>query len=181
LHEFIFFQFLGIDFPPKAFSLADNEECQGGLNMTFLNRTFSKLALIALLFSSAFVFAADPINNKRGVAVKGYDVVAYFTDSKPMKGDKQYTAEHEGVTWRFANAENRDKFTADPEKYVPQYGGYCAFGVAKGATYNIDPDAWKIVDGKLYLNYNTSVQKDWQKDIPGFIATANKNWPAVLN
>lgn len=148
--------------------------------MTQVKHIFSKLALVALLFAGAFVFAADPINNKRGVAVKGYDVVAYFTDGKAVKGNEAHTFEHAGVKWQFASADNMNAFKANPEKYAPQYGGYCAYGVAKGATYDIDPDAWKIVDGKLYLNYSTGVQKDWNKDIPGYIKTADANWPDVL-
>lgn len=148
--------------------------------MTQVKPLFSKLALIALLCASAFVFAADPINNKRGVAIKGYDVVAYFTDGKPVKGDKAHTFEHAGVTWQFASADHLNKFKANPEKYAPQYGGYCAYGVAKGATYDIDPDAWKIVEDKLYLNYSKSVQKDWNQDIPGYIKKADANWPDVL-
>lgn len=142
---------------------------------------YQKLLLITLALSSAAIMAADPINNKRGVAVKGYDVVAYFTESKPVKGDKQHELKHQDVTFRFASADNLAKFKADPEKYMPAYGGYCAYGVAKGATYNIDPEAWKIVDGVLYLNYNSDVQKDWSQDIPGYIAKANANWPSVLD
>lgn len=149
--------------------------------MTTTQNIFSKLALTLLLLSSTWLMAADAINNKRGVAVKGYDVVAYFSDSEPTKGNKQYAFEYEGVTWHFANAEHLATFKADPAKYMPAYGGYCAYGVAKGATYNIDPEAWKIVDGTLYLNYSKGVQKDWQADIPGFIAKANANWPSVLN
>lgn len=116
----------------------------------------------------------------KGVAVGGYDPVAYFTDQKPVQGRGDILYEWKGVTWRFASEKNRDVFKANPEKYAPQYGGYCAYAVAKGATAKGDPQAWKIVDGKLYLNLSPSVQKLWDKDIPGYIKAANKNWPGVL-
>lgn len=120
------------------------------------------------------VFSAD------GAAIRGYDPVAYFTDGAPVKGKGEFSHEWQGVTWKFASAENRDAFASDPEKYAPQYGGYCAWAVKKGTTASIDPQAWKIVDGKLYLNYSLDVQKQWEGDIPGNIAEADKNWPDVL-
>ncbi|MEL7173254.1 MAG: YHS domain-containing (seleno)protein, partial [Pseudomonadota bacterium] len=85
-----------------------------------------------------------------------------------------------GATWRFSSAENRDLFVENPEKYAPQYGGYCAWAVAQGYTAATDPEAWAIVDDKLYLNYNKSVQAKWEKDVPGHIASADGNWPTVL-
>lgn len=120
------------------------------------------------------IFAAD------GVAIRGYDPVAYFTDSQPVKGKSEFSYDWQGATWQFASAENRDSFSSNPEKYAPQYGGYCAWAVKEGATAPIDPQAWKIVDGKLYLNLNPSIQKQWQQDIPGNIAQADTNWPGVL-
>jgi hypothetical protein len=83
----------------------------------------------------------------------------------------------QGTTWIFASAENRDRFQADPERYAPQYGGYCAYAVSKGHTASIDPKAWTIVDGKLYLNYSKGVKKKWEQDVPGNIVKADKNWP----
>jgi YHS domain-containing protein len=115
-----------------------------------------------------------------GVAVGGYDPVAYFTVGKPVKGRDDITLQHEGATWRFANVENRDAFKADPQKFAPQYGGYCAWAVAEGYTAKGDPEAWRIADGKLYLNYNKSVQKTWEKDIPANVRRADGNWPKVL-
>lgn len=113
-------------------------------------------------------------------AVGGYDTVAYFTQQQPVKGDRRYVHQWKGAEWRFASAENRDRFAAAPEKYAPQYGGYCAWAVAQGYTASGDPQFWKLVDGKLYLNYDASVQKKWEQDIPGFIAKGDHHWPAVL-
>ncbi len=120
------------------------------------------------------VFAQD------GVAIRGYDPVAYFTAGQPTPGNSEFTHDWQGATWQFSSAENRDLFSGDPEQYAPQYGGYCAWAVKEGTTAPIDPQAWKIVDGKLYLNLNPSIQKRWQKDIPGHIAKADQNWPDVL-
>lgn len=124
--------------------------------------------------SAIEVFAED------GIAIKGADPVAYFTDAAYVSGDAAYTYEWMGATWQFASAEHRDMFAANPEQYAPRYGGYCAWAVSQGKTAPIDPTAWKIVDGKLYLNYNADVQQKWAKDIPGNIAKADQNWPAVL-
>jgi YHS domain-containing protein len=112
-------------------------------------------------------------------AIDGYDPVAYFEQGKPVEGDSDYAYEWMDATWYFASAENRDRFAADPEKYAPQYGGYCAWAVSQGYTAKIDPDAWAIVDDKLYLNYSKSVQSQWQQDVPGNIAKGDANWPAI--
>ena len=116
-----------------------------------------------------------------GTAIDGTDPVAYFTEGKPVEGSSDFAHEWNGAKWLFATAENRDLFAADPEKYAPQYGGYCAWAVAQGYTASTDPEAWRIVDGKLYLNYNKDVQSKWEADIPGHIADADGNWPTVLN
>ena len=116
-----------------------------------------------------------------GVAVGGYDAVAYFKQNKPVRGKAEITAEFGGVTWRFASTDNRDAFVGDPKRYAPQYGGYCSWAVANGYTAKGDPNAWRIVDGKLYLNYSKGVQRRWAKDIPGNISKAEANWPDVLN
>lgn len=113
-------------------------------------------------------------------AVGGYDPVAYFTDGKPVAGKSEFTHQWKGVTWRFATEKNRDLFKAKPETYAPQYGGYCAWAVSQGYTAKGDPNHWKIVDGKLFLNYDASVQRNWEKDIPGHVTNANRNWPKVL-
>lgn len=115
-----------------------------------------------------------------GLAIRGTDPVAYFTEGKAVKGDSQFESEWQGATWRFASAENQQLFEQDPEAYAPQYGGYCAKAMAEGNVVSIDPEAWKIVDGKLYLNYSPEVQQQWVQDIPGNIALADANWPDVL-
>lgn len=114
-----------------------------------------------------------------GTAVRGYDVVAYFNESKPVEGWKEFSHEWGGTTWHFATAANRGAFAAAPEQFAPQYGGFCAWAVSQGYTAKIDPDAWTIVDGKLYLNYSKSIQTQWQEDIPGNITKANGNWPGL--
>ena len=114
-----------------------------------------------------------------GLALRSYDPVAYFTEGKPVIGTATYTATHNGATYRFASQENLEVFKSNPDKYVPQYGGFCAFGVAVGAKFDGDPELWKIEDGKLYLNLNPDIQEQWAKDIPGQIAKADKNWPGI--
>ncbi len=115
-----------------------------------------------------------------GLGIKGYDPVAYFTEHKPVAGSEKFTYDWKGVTWRFASAEHRDLFEAAPEKYAPQYGGFCSWGVAQGKLFDVDPaNAWKIVDNKLYLNFNSDIEKKWEGDISGFISKAEKNWPSL--
>ena len=114
-----------------------------------------------------------------GVGAGGYDVVAYFS-GQSAKGKEDIAAEWGGAIWRFANADNRAAFEADPVKFAPQYGGYCAYAVSKGATAKGDPEAWTVVDGKLYLNFSEGVRETWRQDIPGNISAADANWPKVL-
>jgi YHS domain-containing protein len=137
--------------------------------------------IAALLFALAMTaYAAGETNiDASGLALKGYDPVAYFAEKKPVPGRPEFTAVHEGATYRFASAANRDAFAAAPAKYAPQYGGYCAFGTASGYKAPIEPDAWTIVDGKLYLNYNQSVRSRWASDIPGYIRKGDAQWPAI--
>lgn len=117
--------------------------------------------------------------NSDGVAIKGHDPVAYFTMNKPMKGSPSFMAKHDGATYWFANTEHQQAFTAQPAKYVPQYGGYCAYGVAKGAKPDIDPAAFSVVEGKLYLNLSPDVQSRWLKDVPGYVRSADENWKSL--
>ena len=133
------------------------------------------LSLAVLAAHAAGESNVDP----SGLALKGYDPVAYFTENKPVKGRTEFTAQHEGATYRFSSAANRDAFTAAPAKYSPQYGGYCAFGMAAGYKAPIEPDAWTVVDGKLYLNYSQSVRRQWSRDIPGYLRKADANWPSI--
>ena len=132
----------------------------------------------ALTFGSNAQAAAE-VNVNDGYAVHGYDVVAYFTVGAPTEGRDQFTAAYEGATYRFASAENRDRFAADPAAFAPQYGGYCAFGTAVGRKFDGDPTLWRIADGKLYLNLNKKVQQSWFTDVPGFIRGAENNWPII--
>ena len=115
-----------------------------------------------------------------GGAIRGYDPVAYFTEKKPVKGKKDFSHKWKGATWYFSSARNRDLFRDNPEKYAPKYGGYCAYAVSQGYTASIVPEAWRIVDGKLYLNYSKGVQQTWEQDIPGYIKLGDKNWPRLL-
>jgi YHS domain-containing protein len=105
--------------------------------------------------------------------------VAYFIEKQPVRGKPELTASHEGAIYRFANAANRDAFRAAPAQYAPQYGGYCAYGVAEGYKASIEPDAWSVVDGKLYLNYSQSVRRRWSSDVPGYVRKGDANWPTV--
>jgi YHS domain-containing protein len=128
------------------------------------------------------LLAAKPINTTLfgGLAIEGYDPVAYFQAGAPAKGSKSFTYEWGGANWRFSSAENRDLFAAAPEKYAPQYGGFCAYAVSQGKTVGIDPAAWTIVEDKLYLNYNQKIRQTWEKDIPGYISKADAAWPKIL-
>ncbi len=117
--------------------------------------------------------------SRDGVALRGYDPVAYYTTGAPQPGDAAFAAEWGGTVWHFASAQNRDLFLSAPETYAPQYGGYCAWAVSEGYTAPIDPDAWRIVDGKLYLNANRRIQRRWEGDIAGHIARAEANWPKL--
>ncbi len=114
-----------------------------------------------------------------GAAIGGYDPVAYFLDGKPTRGSADITTQWNGATWRFVSAEHRDKFVEMPEKFAPQYGGYCAYATAHGSVAKGDGAQWKIVDGKLYLNNNWFAQKLWQADVPGNIEDSERKWPEV--
>jgi len=138
-------------------------------------------ALVMLIFSHGAWAGKDEIYSSLfGGAIRGYDPVAYFTRGKPVKGNSDHTVEYKGATWKFSSAKNRLAFAGMPEKYAPQYGGYCAYAVSQGYTASIDPEAWTIVDDKLYLNYNKDIRAKWSRDIPGNIEKANANWPGVL-
>ncbi|MFK8016345.1 MAG: YHS domain-containing (seleno)protein [Gammaproteobacteria bacterium] len=113
-------------------------------------------------------------------ALKGYDTVAYFSEGKPVKGNKQFSTQWNGATWLFSSEENLNAFTKAPENYAPQYGGYCAWAVSEGYTASGDPKVWAVVDGKLYVNYNRKIGKRWQADRAAFIEKADANWPDVL-
>ena len=115
------------------------------------------------------------------LALHGYDAVAYFTDHKPVEGNKDFTTEWQGAKWRFASQEHLDLFKAGPDKYAPQYGGYCAYAVSKGHTADVDPEAWDVVNDKLYLNYSKKVQVTWHQERDGDIVLADANWTKLSN
>ena len=117
------------------------------------------------------------VYNDNGVAIQGTDPVAYFREAKLVAGNSQFKHEWNGAIWHFSSSQNRDLFAENPEKYAPQYGGYCAYAASKGEVAPTDPAAWTIVDGKLYLNFSLEVKDLWAKDIPGNIAKADNNWP----
>jgi len=116
---------------------------------------------------------------KKNVAIEGTDPVAYFTQSSVVTGTEDFVVTWRDAEWRFSSQQNLDLFQSDPEAYAPQYGGYCAWAVSRGYTAEIDPEAWRIVDNKLYLNYSKSVQKDWEEDVPGNIQKGDSNWPGL--
>jgi YHS domain-containing protein len=149
-----------------------------------------KLFLALALATSSMALAAQPAFAEQApvytgllsrVAVSGYDPVAYFTDGRPVRGTTQFRTTYQGYEYRFASAEHLAAFQANPARYLPQYGGYCAWAIAQGYTASGNPNNWRIVDGRLYLNYNDEIQQRWERDIPGFIRSANGNWPSVLS
>ena len=149
------------------------------------------LSICILLLLAGNVLAAGKINTldkkgllssykETGIAIRGYDTVAYFTLGKPTEGNEQYSVDWNDATWLFSSQQHADLFKNDPEAYAPQYGGYCAYGVAQNYLVKIEADQWTIEDGKLYLNYDKGVQKQWLEDVPGFITKANDLFPALL-
>ena len=122
---------------------------------------------------------ASQFFERNNLAIDGYDPVAYFIEMKPVKGSPEFRTSYQGAAFQFASAAHRDTFAADPSKYVPQYGGYCAYGMAKGYKAKIDPAAFTIVSRKLYLNYGEAVRSRWLEDIPGYIQKADANWPEI--
>ena len=151
-----------------------------------ISRTVIPSALAVVVFSVALGLwsnssAADEINTGYfgNVAIKGYDPVAYFTKSRAVKGSDEISSDWLGATWLFSSTEHRDLFAASPIQYAPQYGGLCADGVAYGnTTTNIDPESWRVIDGKLYLHYDPGAAVEIE-EIPGQIAKAEKNWPEI--
>lgn len=152
-----------------------------------------KLLLLFILSFSFQAFAVQPEVNTFGeggsflsdpprtdTAIKGYDSVAYFTMNRPVKGSEAFVTVWKGAKWKFSSKENLEKFVKEPETFAPQYGGYCAYGVAKGNLVKIEPDQFKVVNGKLYLNYDEDVSEDWKKDIPGYIKSADKKFAELL-
>lgn len=149
-------------------------------------RLFKTIALAAALLSPAalavpaFADSAPiytPLRNQ--IAVGGYDTISYFS-GKPMKGDKRYKTDYLGASWRFSTQANLDLFRANPEAFIPQYGGYCAWALAHGKLAKASPKSWLVEDGKLYLNFNARVQTQWLANKNDFIEQADKRWPDIL-
>ena len=141
--------------------------------------TLIAVSLLSLGLLSANVDAADFTSGTTGV--NGYDLVSYHNSKRPIRGNGHFVAEHNGVTYLFANEENHKTFQADPERYLPSYGGFCAFGVSVGKKFVGDPEVWRVVDGKLYLNLDARIQDQWLKDVSGKIAVANERWTKIRN
>ena len=140
----------------------------------------TRLAVVLLLITSTASAAGPELNlDRAGLALRGFDPVAYFSDGQPKPGKAEITAVHDGASYRFTTTANRDAFVAAPEKFLPQYGGYCAYASALGKKADGDPAIWKIVDGKLYLNYNRSIGERWGADIPGYVEKADRRWPEI--
>lgn len=150
--------------------------------MTLSFRFTIALALIAAgLVAGAAAYEKSQVNVSRGdLALQGYDAVAYWTSGQATLGNPSFEHRWNNAVWRFSTAANREQFAKDPARYAPEFGGYCAYAVSRGYTANIDPNAWRIVDGRLYLNYSKRVQKLWEEDVPGNIAKGRQNWPGVL-
>jgi YHS domain-containing protein len=125
--------------------------------------------------------AEDEVFSTPEGAIRGYDPVAYHTENRPVPGNRAFAHDWQGATWLFASAGNRDLFAKDPERYAPQYGGYCAYGTSQGYKVSTQPEAFSIVGGKLYLNYSLPVQQTWNADRPGYIALADANWAGLRN
>lgn len=147
--------------------------------------TFFRGFLLAGLFGLAqSALAAGPVEvytDANGVAITGHDAVAYFSESKAVAGSAEFSAEHKGATYHFASAANRDAFQADPDKYAPQYGGFCAFGTTFKKKVPGDPQAFEVVDGKLYINSSPDINKRWGQDIPGNVSKADGIWPTIVD
>ncbi|MHB8881326.1 MAG: YHS domain-containing (seleno)protein [Thermodesulfovibrionales bacterium] len=141
--------------------------------MTLQNGILMSFSLLVLLGFGGIAAGKSPADE---AAIKGYDTVAYFKDGRALKGSEAFTLQWHGLTWHFSTRENRDLFAAGPEKYAPQYDGYCAWAMTESRKAITDPEVWKIVDGKLYLNCSMAAYEKWSRDIPGNIKKADKNW-----
>jgi YHS domain-containing protein len=143
-----------------------------------MKKSVISLSVMFLVVANVFAQKSEVFVSS-DAAIRGYDPVAYFSQGKPVKGSKEHAVSWNGATWYFSSAANQAAFKSMPEKYAPQYGGYCAYGLSQGHKAPIDPEAWTILDGKLYLNYSKDVKSTWDKDRPKYIQDANTNWPKI--
>lgn len=135
--------------------------------------------ILGLLFSGSILAQGQSVYQKNGLAINGYDPVSYFTENKPVEGKDTFSFTWRDARWLFSSQSNLESFKTNPEKYAPQYGGFCAFGVSEDHKSPTDPSAWTIVEGKLYLNYSRKVKELWSKDIPARISRADELWPSL--
>ena len=149
--------------------------------MNIVKPFLSGVALSIALATSAMAAGVELNASSTGLALQGYDPVAYFTESAPTKGNWKITTSYNEATYRFSSEENKIAFEKNPEAYLPEYGGYCAFGAAMGFKFDGDPTVWKIVDGELFLNISSDIQTRWEGDIPGFIEQADNNWETIAD
>ena len=147
--------------------------------MSFLKSAGLAAAVTFAVVTSALAAGPELNASSTGLALQGYDPVAYFTEGQAKKGSYKITAAHNDATYWFSSEEHKAAFEANPDAYVPEYGGYCAFGAAMGFKFDGDPHHWKIVDGELYLNLSKDIQERWSTDIPGFIQQADNNWETI--
>jgi len=145
-----------------------------------MKNILKSIAAVALLSVSAFAGDLVNVSGASKAAVSGYDTVAFFTDAKPVNGSPFISAEYQGATYFFATEEHKALFTAHPEKYVPQCGGFCAYGVGLGKLFPVDINTWQVRNGKLYLNLNPDIRVKFDADPSGNISKAEKNWPALV-
>ncbi len=159
--------------------------------MSIQRSGISVTALLGLALAAIFSFsayAADGVNVSSGLtlaggplALRGHDAVAYIADGQATRGTADHATLHEGAVYRFASAKNKATFEADPARYLPAFGGFCAYGAAVGAKFDGDPEVFAVVNGRLYLNLNSDIQQKWEEDVQGNIAKANKNWRSLQN
>ena len=143
--------------------------------------TRTRIFLFSLIMLGVFSLQAFSAQQHlhNTVGVNGYDLVSYFDAKRPLRGNGNYVAEHDGVTYLFSSEENKQAFEKSPDRYLPAYNGWCAFGVSVGKKFSADPEVWEIVDGKLYMNLDPGIKIMWRQDIPGNIQKADKNWPKI--
>ena len=156
--------------------------CRRRLGTAFIAVAISVVTHPSFAATAKQITAHAPVpalNVKDGVAVKGYDPVAYFNDGKPVKGSPEHIFKWQGATWQFVSEEHRSAFMREPTKYAPQYGGYCAFAISQGSIVDIDPNQWKIVNGRLYLNANLVALTLWSHDPEGHIKKGDANWQLI--